>query len=129
MWYEGKYIIEKCKTLPVSIAKFINGLNAFVKNTPQGRHPDNLAYKFYDYVLQNEGGELKLEIIYQDKNPYQLLIREQLELWKAISDENCLNVSFDAYIPIFTQVNGQKSWINRGYYLNFCIWKKKQMGI
>lgn len=125
LWYDGRYIIEKCKNLPVSISKLINGLNAFLKNTEHGRDTKNLAYNFFNYILWNEGKKVELEILFISRNPYLLLKREQEELYKAQGDENCLNKSFDAYIPMFTQVNGEKSWINRGYYLNFCIWKKK----
>lgn len=125
LYYGDKYIIEKCKNLPVHVSKLMNGLNCFVKNTPNGRDENNLAYKFFNYVLWNHGYELRLEVIFEEKNPYKLLKREQLELWGAKDDENCLNKTFEAYIPMHTQVNGQKSWINRGYYLNFCIWRKK----
>jgi len=125
LWYDNKYIIEKCKNLPISVSKLVKGLNCFIKNTPHGRDPKNLAYDFFKYILWNEGKSLSIEVLFTSNNPYQLLKREQQELYASKNDENCLNKSFDAYIPIFTQVNGEKSWINRGYYLNFCIWRKK----
>lgn len=129
LWYSDKYIIEKCKNLPISVQKIVNGLNCFIKNTPHGRDRKNLAYKFFNYILwnQNEDIDLRIEVVFVSKNPYQLLIREQEELYNAKNDESCLNISFDAYIPIFTQVNGVGSWINRGYYLNFMQWKKKKL--
>ena len=63
----------------------------------------------------------------KSNNPLELLKTEFFELSKAKYDPNCLNNDFDVYIPKFTQVNGKKSWINRGYYLNFMQWKKKQL--
>jgi hypothetical protein len=125
--YNGMYLIEKCKTLPVSVQKLQNGLNAFIKGTEKGRRGYNLAYRFFSYILWNEGHEVTVEVILESKNPYQLLKAEQIALDEAKSDPNCLNLSFDAYIPVHTQVNGVGSWINRGYYLNFCIWKKKRL--
>ncbi len=127
LWYKDKYIIEKCKTLSISVSKLEKGLQCFIKNTPNGRDTKNLAYDFFNYILWNGGGELRVEVIFEHSNPYQLLKREQEELDKARDDENCLNQRFDAYIPIFTQTNGRGSWINRGYYLNFCMWKKKRV--
>lgn len=123
--YAGKYIIVKGKTLARSVQIIEVGLTRFLKNTPKGRKETDYYHKFFTHILHNPFQKVELQIIFQSDNPLLLLKREQTELNLAKNDTNCLNQSFDAYIPQFTQVNGKKSWINRGYYLNFMDWKRK----
>lgn len=126
LWYHEKYVVIAAKTIQRSIQNLNIGLQYFFKNTPKGRNPNDLYYKFYNHVADNPFDSFRVEILYETANPYKHLIAEQTLLWAAKNDENCLNKSFDAYIPQNTQVNGKKSWINRGFYLNFMMWKKKK---
>ena len=127
LWYLNKYIIVKCKTLFRSKENIESGLKYFFKNTPKGRKETDYFHLFFVFVLDNPFNDFSIEIIFESENPLELLKREFLEKQKAKSDENCLNNSFDVYVPKNTQVNGKKSWINRGYYLNFMQWRLKYL--
>lgn len=127
LWYAGKYVIVKCKTLLRSVTIANETLQRFLKNTPKGRKPDDYFHNIFEHVLQNPFQDFTIDIIFTSNSPFELLKTEFLELAKAKSDPLCLNITFEPYIPKFTQVNGKKSWVNRGYYLNFMQWRKKQL--
>lgn len=127
LWYAGRYVIVKCKTLWRSAQNISSGLNYFLKGTPKGRKEEDLYHEFFTYVQENPFQKFTIDIVLSSNNPLELLKSEFFELAKAKYDPRCLNNNFDVYIPKFTQVNGKKSWINRGYYLNFMQWKKKQL--
>lgn len=126
LWYADRYVIIKARTLARSLQIVENGLHRFLKDTPKGRKQTDIYYQFNTHILNNPFQKFTIELVETSNNPLTLLKKEQLELNKSKTDSNCLNHSFDAYIPKFTQVNGnKKSWINRGYYLNFMQWKRK----
>lgn len=127
LWYVGKYVIVKCKTIKRAIENINTGLLYYFKNTPKGRNPDDKYFRFYSHVAQNPFDSFTIDVIFASNNPYELLKSEQTALDAGATDENCLNKDFDAYVPQFTQVNGKKSWINRGYYLNFMEWKRNRI--
>lgn len=124
LFYQNKYVVVAGKTIQRSIENINTGLLYFFKNTPKGRNPNDRYYKFYCYVADNPFGNFSIDIVYRTENPFEFLKSEHLALQEAKKNENCLNTSFEVYIPQFTQVNGKKSWINRGYYLNFMNWKR-----
>ncbi len=124
LWYYEKYVIVKCKTLARSVMIVKETFARFFKNTPKGRKETDYYHKLFVYVMDNPFNDFSIEIILQSDNPYELLKAEYLSLQAGKADEKCLNQEFDVYIPVFTQVNGKKSWINRGYYLNFMEWKR-----
>src|SRR5690242_17623892 len=126
LWYADKYIILKCKTLARSIFGIKTDLHYFFKGTPGGTKESDLYFDFYVHVQEVPFQKFKVEIILSSNNPLELLKCEQIELEKAYDDPNCMNKSFEVYIPKHTQVNGKKSWINRGYYLNFMQWMRKR---
>lgn len=121
--YKEKYVIVAGKTIQRSIQNINVGLKYFFLNTKKGRNPDDRYYNFYCYVADNPFDSFSVEVISESESPLLFLKSEHAELQKAKDDPNCLNKVFDVYIPQFTQVNGKKSWINRGYYLNFMNWK------
>lgn len=125
LWYEKKYVIVAGKTTERSIANINTGLYYFFKDTPKGRNPNDIFYIFYCHVDDFPFKEFTVEVVFVTDNPYQHLKRWYLELMKAKDDPQCLNLYFEPYIPDGTNRNGKKSWINRGYYLNFMQWKKK----
>lgn len=126
LWYADRYIILKCKTLARSVFGIKNDLHYFLRGTKGGTKENDLYYDFYVHVQEFPFENFKIEIILASNNPLELLKTEQIELEKSYEDQKCLNKDFDAYVPKLTQVNGKKSWINRGYYLNFMQWKKKR---
>jgi hypothetical protein len=126
LWYNDRYVIIKCKTLQRSIFGIKTDLHYFFKETRGGQREANLYYDFYSYIESNQSGVFQIEIILASNHPLELLKSEHIALEEAYVDERCLNKDFNVYIPKFTQVNGKKSWINRGYYLNFMIWRKKR---
>lgn len=125
LWYEKKYIVVAGKTIERSIANINTGLLYFFKDTPKGRNPNDIFYTFYCHVDDFPFKDFRVEIVSVTENPYQHLKTWFLELNKAKDDPRSLNLYFDPYIPNGTNRSGQRSWINRGYYLNFMQWKKK----
>ncbi len=126
LWYGKKYVIIKCKTLARSRENIEIGLKYFLKNTPKGRNPNDMYFKFYSHVIENIGNMFFMEMIFASNNPLKLLMAEFLALQKAKDDENCLNRDFEPYVPQDTQKKAG-SWINRGYYLNYMKWKQKKL--
>jgi hypothetical protein len=126
LWYNEKYVVIAAKTIQRSVENINIGLKYFFQNTPKGRNPNDLYYKFYCYVADNPFHTFRIEFLLHTDNPYEFLKAEQIALDAAKTDDNCLNKVFDVYIPQFTQVNGKKSWINRGFYLNFMNWKRNK---
>lgn len=125
LWYHNKYAVIAGKTIERSIENINTGLLYFFKDTPKGRNPNDIFYNFYCHVDDFPFEKFRVEVISDTNNPYQHLKTWFLELRKAKGDPRCLNLYFEPYIPIGTNKHGQKSWINRGYYLNFMQWKKK----
>ena len=125
LWYEKKYVVVAGKTIERSIANINTGLYYFFKDTPKGRNPNDVFYNFYCHVDDFPFEKFTIEIIFATENPYQHLKTWFLELLKAKEDHKCLNMYFEPYIPNGTNKSGQKSWINRGFYLNYMQWKKK----
>lgn len=125
--YGDRYVIVKCKTLVRAVENINVGLKYFFKGTPKGRNPNDLYYKFYNFVADNPFLSFSIDPILISENPYELLKAEHISLQEGSANANCLNQVFDVYIPQFTQVNGKKSWINRGYYLNFMEWRKARL--
>jgi hypothetical protein len=124
--YGDRYVIIKCKTLVRAVENINVGLKYFFKNTPKGRNPNDIYFKFYSFVADNPFKSFIVEPFFISENPYELLKTEHIALETAKQDYLCLNSSFEVYIPQFTQVNGKKSWINRGYYLNFKEWVRNR---
>lgn len=122
LFYKNKYVVIAGKTIQRSIENINVGLKYFFLNTKKGRNPNDRYYKFYCYVAENPFDLFRVEVISESDNPLSYLKSEHTQLQIAKEDQNCLNIVFEVYIPQFTQVNGKKSWINRGYYLNFRNW-------
>ncbi len=122
LFWGEKYVIVKCKYFARARTLIETGLKYFLKNN----HHDNLYHKLFLHIKNTPFNTFNVEFLFKRDNPYELLKNEQIELDKSCTDNNCLNTSFEAYIPKYTQVNGKKSWINRGYYLNFHQWLKKR---
>lgn len=124
--YDGKYLVVAGKTIQRSIQNINTGLYYFFKGTPKGQQPDDLYHNFYQYVAANPFKEFEIELMMDTGSPFQMLKHEHQLLQFGKSDSACLNSKFEVYIPQFTQTNGKKSWINRGYYLNFKNWLRRQ---
>lgn len=127
LWYEGKYIILKCKTLRRSAENINSDLNRFFKAYGKVKDKDNDNDRFYQWVWDNAGADqFRIEPVLVDKNPYQLLKCEYLELKKGEHDPDCLNKPpFYPFISKLIQGKPGKSWISRGHYLNFRMWEKR----
>jgi hypothetical protein len=124
LWYAGKYVVVKCKTLVRSKENLETGLKYFFKNTEKGRNPKDLYFKFFSHALKSEESKFTIEIILQSNNPFKLLKAEHLALMRGKDDKDCLNQKFTPYIPSGTNKN-RNTWINRGYYLNYMKWRMK----
>lgn len=126
LWYENRFVVVKCKTLFRSVDNITKGFAFFLTGTKKAQKEEDYYHEFFSFIQENPFNNFKIEVILQSNNPLELLKCEQRQLNIAKYDPRCMNNNFDAYIPKFTQVNGKKSWINRGYYLNFMQWKKDQ---
>lgn len=120
LFWGEKYVVIKCKTFLRSKTIMEQSLGYFLKRN----HPDKHYTPFFEYIKSHPFYKFSTEVLYQHNNPYRLLIFEQLELENSQPDVNCLNISFDAYIPVNIQ-GKRKTWITRGHYLNFMHWLKK----
>lgn len=124
LWYSERYIIVKAKTLLRSVQTIEVDLGYFFKGREKEK---NLYHDFYIHIECSPDQDFKIEVILQSDNPYELLKAEYIALEQGYSDINCMNKIFEPYVPKATQKNGKKSWINRGYYLNFMQWKKRRL--
>ncbi len=125
LWYHDHYVVVSGKTIERSIQNINTGLYYFFKDTPKGRNPNDIFYNFYCHVDDFPFETFRIEVLSDTDNPYQHLKSVFLELRKAKGDQRCLNLYFEPYIPEKTNKGKQKSWINKGYYLNYMQWKKK----
>lgn len=121
LYWGAKFIIVKCKTFARAKTLIETSLHYHFKT---GMH-DHLYENFFDYINSNPEHHFRVEILYENDNPYLLLIFEQQELDKCKQNPDCMNIYFDAYIPKLIQ-GKRKAWINRGHYLNFRMWLKKR---
>jgi hypothetical protein len=126
IWYADKYVIVAGKTIARSIQNINTGLSYFFKDTVAGRSPNDVFYNFYCHVDNNPMQKFSIEVVCDTDNAYVYLKTWFSELNKAKNETNCLNLYFEPYIPKGTQ-RKKGSWINRGYYLNYMNWKKKQI--
>lgn len=126
IWYANKYVIVAGKTLGRSIANINTNLEYFFKDTANGRNPNDMYYNFYCHVDDNPMQEFLIEILFDTENIYRYLINWHLELIKGQQNTQCLNLYFEPYIPKSTQ-RKRGSWLNRGAYLNYMNWKKKNI--
>jgi hypothetical protein len=122
-WGE-KYVIVKAKTFVRAKTIIEQSLHAYLVRGKQ----DLLYNRFFGYIKLHPGLGFVVKILYKGDNPYQLLKHEQIFLDKSRLDPNCFNQTFDAYVPKGIQ-GKRKSWINRGHYLNFCLWRKKHLNV
>jgi hypothetical protein len=122
LWYYGKFIIVKCKTFVRSKANIEYSLQHSFKNSTWS---DKTYSLFFNFIIANPGHNFVIDILCSSNNPYQLLKAEHIELLKAKDDSRCLNAKFSPYIPQLTNKKGERSWINKGYYLNYMKWKQK----
>src|SRR4051812_2703603 len=112
LFYQEKYVVIACKTIQRSIQNINIGLQYFFKNTPKGRNPNDLYYKFYCYVAENPFHSFRIEILLETTNHFEYLKEDFLSLQDAKLDENCLNMKFEPYVPQYTQSNKHKAWLN-----------------
>lgn len=127
LWYQDRYIVLKCKTFRRSAENINIDINRFFKAYGNPKDRDNDNDKFYQFVFNHcDGSEFTVEPVLISDNPYQLLKCEYQEMLKGKADPKCLNKRFYPYIPAHTQGRPGKSWINRGHYLNFRMWEKRQ---
>lgn len=125
LWYHEKYVVVAGKTIERSVENLNIGLKYFFKDTPKGRNPNDIFYQFYCHVDDFPYEKFTIELLNDTSNPYQHFKEWFLQLLRAKEDINCLNLYFEPYIPNGTNKNGQHSWINRGYYLNYMQFRKK----
>ena len=128
LYCNDKYVIIKGKSLIGSLKSVHTALENFSKKDRSDWPIDHLYYHFIGYILdQTEEVEYSASLLAMTSNPYDLLKVEQMQLWENSKDPNCLNNSFDAYIPTYREDLGTYGWINRGQYAAFMKWKTLNM--
>lgn len=128
LYCNEKYVIVKGKSLIGSLKMINSALEGFSKKDRSEWEIDHLYYHLIDYILeQKEEVEYAASLIIMNPNPYVLLKVEQSQLWENSQDINCLNNSFDAYIPIYNESTGMYGWVSRGHHAAFMKWKSLNM--
>jgi hypothetical protein len=128
LYCNEKYVVIKGKSLLGSLKSVNTALENFSKKDRADWPIDHLYYHFIGYILdQTEEVEYSASLLAMTSNPYDLLKVEQMQLWENANDPNCLNNSFDAYIPSYREDLGTYGWINRGQYAAFMKWKSLNM--
>lgn len=110
--YAGdKFMIWKGRSFSQSISQAAEtierGLRIPIK-------PDNAFAGIVDLVVAHRLPFLEVEPISYPKSAFDLLREEQEMLWAAKSDPNCVNISFETYVP---------AWIPIGDLERFNEWK------
>lgn len=122
--YDGKkYIIVKCKMAYNSLKSIENSLNAFIRGGKN--NPDGMYFHFFNYIKKHPHKEFIVEKLIESDNAYELLKREQLELYKGLMDRAFMNNQVNAYIPAYNEDNRAYGWIPAHAVLNFNNWLKK----
>lgn len=128
LYCNEKYVIVKCKSLGGSLKQINTAIGNFSKKDRADWELDHLYYHFIGYILSLEEEPVySASLLAMSTNPYDLLKLEQMELWENQKDPNCLNNTFDAYIPNYNEEKGTYGWINRGQYAAFMKWKSLNM--
>jgi hypothetical protein len=121
LFWGDAYIIAKCHYFDW----YKNTIEQALYSHFKKNKPDLLYNRFFGFIRTHPFYTFRVKILFQSESPYRLLCREQEELEKAQADANCFNTSFEAYVPKGIQ-GKRKSWISRGTYLNFMMWKKRR---
>ena len=128
LYCNEKYVIVKGKSLAGSLKQINSAILSFSKKDREDWEKDHLYYHLIGYLLDlTEEPTYSATLLMMTPNPYDLLKKEQMELWENQSDPNCLNNTFDAYIPVYKEETGLYGWINRGQYAAFMKWKNINM--
>lgn len=122
--YDGKkYVIAKCKAGYDGLKRIENGLNAFIRGGTN--NPEGIYFHLYNYVKKHPNKNFHVEVLLESDSAYQLLVREQQELYIGMNDRSFLNNQTKAYIPAYNDVNMAYGWIPGHAYMNFQNWLKK----
>ncbi len=113
LWYGQKYIIWYGMTLYGSFFHFKKG---FANYTPD---MDVYHKKIYQYMYDHRRLELRVEILLESDNHYQILKQQQLMLNDAKKDKNCLNGLFWSYIPVFSKAKWEWGNFKKAAVLNY----------
>lgn len=120
IWYGKKYIIWYGMNLYGSFFHFKKG---YAHYDPEA---DQYHKKMYEYMFTHRKLELKVEILLETSNHYQILKQQQLYLNAAKHDKNCLNGLFWAYTPRFNKTTREFGSFKKHAILNYYKWIKSE---
>lgn len=108
-----RYIIHKGKSLAGSIFLLQKGCGYFLAydHHKESQFDKDYYNSFYDYVRKNTNKPFKVDILLTSDDPYEILVKEQVELNNAIRDKKCLNQNLKGYIPTFNPKTNMHGWI------------------
>ncbi len=75
--------------------------------------------KIYQYMYDHRRLDLRVEILLESDNHYQILKQQQLMLNDAKKDKNCLNGLFWSYIPVFSKAKWEWGNFKKAAVLNY----------
>lgn len=128
VFFKKKYLIVKGRTAVGALKTFFTALTDYPGDKWEKVPDDNLNIHFIKYFWeQSRGFTFRIKVLIATPNALELLKREQIELWKAKNDQNCLNNTIDAYIPLYREETDSYGWIGKGSVLNFLKWKNKNL--
>lgn len=126
VYFKKKYLIVKGKTAVGALKNIFHLLATYSGNKKSNVAEDNLYKHFVEYFwTETRGFTFRIRVLLATSNHFDLLKREQKELMDANFDQNCLNNSAHAYIPIYREETGSHGWLNTGSVLSFLKWKQK----
>jgi len=86
----------------------------------RGGIPDsNLFYKLLRCYHAQEKPELRISVVLETDNGYEILKQELLLLAASVGTKGCLNESYVPYIPKTVHANKGSNWLTQNQYLNF----------
>ena len=103
LYYGDRYIIHRASnSLQGSLFNIIRAYSYFKgyanvhKETSDKK---DYYFAFYNFIRRNKGKELRVEVLFESDNFYDLLVFEHRTLEENFSYKKCLNANISSYIP------------------------------
>lgn len=130
VYFKKKYIIVKGKTAVGGLKCIFRAMNGYNREKSNSLPEDNLNKHFVKYFWnESRGWTFRIKILIESATSAELLKKEQFCLWESKNDQNCLNNTVDAYIPIYREETASYGWMNKGSVLTFLKWKKRMLPV
>lgn len=103
LYYGDRYIIHRASnTLEGSLFNILKAYSFFKGHSNVHKETSDKKdyyFAFYNFMRRNQGKELKVDLVLQSADFYELLVCEHNELQKSFAIKKCLNPNITSYIP------------------------------